>query len=213
MAGLFVPETFPSSLRRLQTSMLPGGVLPRAASRHECFRRSEEQYALRSPLAGAPRPAASSPRTLAVERIASRISFQILRFNSKESRDDGRCPLPVAGLGAELFAPGARQPIEASLAVVLGGAPFRGDGTFLLEFQQDRIHGPLIDAEKISADLLDPPGNPVAVQGSENIQRLEHHERQCTLLNVRFLHFSVGFPQKRKTHLIWENNRVHMEED
>src|SRR6516164_8838013 len=194
MAGLYVPDRFPSSLPRLQTSTPPGGALPRATFRPECFQRPEMQDALRSPSGAALRLAALSSRTRAVSRIAVGISFQILRFHGKESRDDGRRPLPVAGLGAQLFPAGARQPVKPGFTVVLGGAPLGRDGTFLLELQQHRIERPLVDREKIPADLLDALRNSVAMQGPENIQSLEHHERQRALLNVRFFHISIGFP-------------------
>src|SRR5207249_3939134 len=93
---------------------------------------------------------------------------------------------PTLGLQPQLFAPPARESIEARLAVILGGAPSGSDRTLLLELQQDGIQGPLVDGEKISADLLDAPGDPVAMQGAENIQSLKHHQRQRALSNIRF---------------------------
>ena len=51
------------------------------------------------------------------------------------------------------------------LAAILARAPFGRDKALLLEFQQDWVQGSLVDRKKISADLVDPPGNPVAMGG------------------------------------------------
>src|SRR5258708_24523324 len=130
-------------------------------------------------------------------------------FGSKEPRDDDCRTLPVLGLGLQLFPPGASQPVKPRPSVVLGGTPFRRNGTFLLESQQDWIQRPLIDSENISADLLDSLSDPIAVQGLENIQRLEHHERQRSLSNVRVLHL-YWVSHKTVTYLIWESNRTRL---
>ena len=102
----------------------------------------------------------------------------------------------LSRLSLQLFAPVARQPVEARLAVVLGGAPFGGDGTLLLQLQQNGIQRALIDREQISADLLDAPRDPVAVQRPQHIQSLEHHQRQRALPDIRFLYRSLGFQQE-----------------
>ena len=79
----------------------------------------------------------------------------------------------------------------------------------MLQFQQDWIQGALIESENISADLLDSPSDAIAVQGLENIQRLEHHESERSLSNVRVLHL-YWVPHKTVTYLIWESNRTRL---
>ena len=113
--------------------------------------------------------------------------MQVTRFRCRPIPRESIASTPVA-------TPSAREPIEACLAIVLGGAPVGSDRSFLLEPQQDWIQCPLVDRQKISADLLDSPGNPVAMQRSENIQSFQNHERQRALSNVRFLHISIGLP-------------------
>jgi hypothetical protein len=66
-------------------------------------------------------------------------------------------------LGLQLLPAVPRQTVKARLAVVLGCAPVGGDRTLLLQLQQHRIERALVDREEIRADLLDPPGNPVAM--------------------------------------------------
>src|ERR1700730_5810649 len=113
-------------------------------------------------------------------------SFQIFRSRPKESFDDGCGLFPTSGLGLQLSAPVACQSIEARLSVVLGSAPCGSDGTFLLQLQQRRVQLALVELEKIPADLLDPPRDRVAMQRPQNIQGLEHHQRQRALSNVWF---------------------------
>ena len=131
------------------------------------------------------------------------LSFQILGFHRKKSPHDGRSLFPASGLSLQLFAPVACQSIEASPAVILGGAPFGGDRTLLFQPQQHRIQSALVDGENIPADLLDPSGNPVAMQRPQNIQSFKHHERQGALSYVSFLHISIGFPT-------WKDVTLHL---
>jgi hypothetical protein len=58
----------------------------------------------------------------------------------------------------------ARELIKAGAAVLLRWTPFGGDGTLLLKPQQNRIECALIHREQVAADLLDAPGDAVAVQ-------------------------------------------------
>jgi hypothetical protein len=48
---------------------------------------------------------------------------------------------------------------------------------FLLQLQQYGIESALIHGEHVSIDLLDAPGEAVAVQGTQNIESLEDHQR------------------------------------
>src|SRR6185437_5021923 len=59
----------------------------------------------------------------------------------------------------------------------------------MLQFQQQRIKRSLVHSQKVSADLLDAPGNSPAVLRSQDLERFEHHQRECSLQYVRlFLH-------------------------
>jgi hypothetical protein len=42
----------------------------------------------------------------------------------------------------------------------------------------------LVDSEQISADLLDPPCNAVAVERPKQVQRLQDHQRESALLDI-----------------------------
>src|SRR5260221_13072501 len=109
------------------------------------------------------------------------LSLQIFRSDSKESSDDGCRLLPIAGLGLQSSTPVEGQSIEARSAVVLGGAPFGSDRPLLLQLQQHRIQSALVEGEKIPADLLDPPRDPVAMQRAQDIESLEDHQGQRAL--------------------------------
>src|SRR4029453_5500912 len=117
----------------------------------------------------------------------------------EEAADDGCRLFPMAGLDPERATSSACQPVEARLAVLLGGAPLGRDRALLLELQQYRIQTPLIHGKKISADLLDAPGDTIAMERSQHIERLEDHQRQGALPNVGlFLHcrHPLGFQQE-----------------
>src|ERR1700685_3910277 len=118
-------------------------------------------------------------------------SLQILRLHCKEALDNGRRLFPISRLGLQLFASVACQPVKARLAGILRGAPFGIDRTLLLQLQQDRIERALIYGEKISADLLDTPGDAVSVQRTEHVESFQHHQRQRALEDV-FLLFHNG---------------------
>ena len=87
---------------------------------------------------------------------------------------------------------GAGEAVEAGAAVVIRGAPIGGDRAFLLEAEQDGVKGALVDREKVAADLLNAPGDAVAVQGAENIEGAEHHEGEGALLDVFFLLHAIS---------------------
>ena len=59
----------------------------------------------------------------------------------------------------------------------------------MLQLQQQGIERALIDIQKVSADLLDAPGDTVAVLRPQDIQCLEDHQGKRSLQDVRlFLH-------------------------
>jgi hypothetical protein len=61
-------------------------------------------------------------------------SGEVLGFYFEEAGDDGGGLLPVLSFGLESFAAGLGEAVEAGAAIVVGGAPFGFDGTFLFEF-------------------------------------------------------------------------------
>ncbi len=86
-----------------------------------------------------------------------------------------------------LFAACAGELVEARLAIVFGDAPFGGNGTFLLEFEKQRVERALVERELVAANLLDATGDVVAMQRSEDAERLEDHEGKGALGNVGFV--------------------------
>ncbi len=88
---------------------------------------------------------AAGARLIISPECGTELSCQIFRFDFKKARDDGRCLLPVALLCSKEFVPRSRQPIKARPTVVVRGAPLRCNCPLLLQPQQDRIKGPLID--------------------------------------------------------------------
>src|SRR5262252_9207554 len=73
----------------------------------------------------------------------------------RESRDDLIGTLPFSFLHRELLLAGSGNAVELGLAIVLRNTPFRGDRSFLLQFQQDGIQRSVIDGEQVLAGLLD----------------------------------------------------------
>ena len=59
----------------------------------------------------------------------------------------------------------------------------------MLQLEQQGIERALIHSQKVAADLLDAPGDPVAVLRSKDVQRLQDHQRKRPLQHIRlFLH-------------------------
>src|SRR3989449_5881195 len=142
----------------------PGAALRWATVRPQGFQPPATPDVRRVLPSVARRPAASSPRQSAESETASALSSQILCFHSdKPAEEDGRL-FPLPSLGLEPFASGRGQPIETRPAVVVRGSPFRRDGPFLFQLQQQGIKSALIDCQQIPADLLDAPGNPVPME-------------------------------------------------
>jgi hypothetical protein len=90
----------------------------------------------------------------------------------EKPREDRRGPLPLARFLLELFAAGTGQPVELGLAVVLGEAPFGPDVALLLEFEQRRVEGAVVQGEMMGAGLLDAAGDAIAVERPESLERL-----------------------------------------
>ena len=79
------------------------------------------------------------------------------------------------------------QAIETRPAVVLRCAPLGRNRALMLQLEQDGIQSALVDGQKISADLLDPPRDPIAMLWPQHIQRFQDHQPQRALQYICFL--------------------------
>ena len=82
---------------------------------------------------------------------------------------------------------GARQRVELGPPVVLGRAPLGGDGAFLFELEQGGVDGAVVEGQPAAAGLLDPPRQPVAVLRAHRRERLQHHQGEGALPDVRLI--------------------------
>ncbi len=55
----------------------------------------------------------------------------------------------------------------------------------LLQLEQGRIQRAVVDFEQIAARLLDTARDAIAMEGAQGLQRLEHHQSQRALPDVR----------------------------
>ena len=94
------------------------------------------------------RRAAASSTSSAESANASALSREILRLHGKEAIDQGGRLLPPPCLGLELLTARFGQPIEARDPVVLGRSPLRGNGTFLLQSQEERIERAMLSVSR-----------------------------------------------------------------
>src|SRR5579863_884871 len=92
----------------------------------------------------------------------------------------------------QLLAAGLGKPIEACPAVLFRSAPLGSYRAFILQLQQQGIERALVHVQKISANLLDAPGDTPAVLRPQDIESLKHHQGERSLQDVRlFLHQRV----------------------
>src|SRR5215217_2698435 len=83
-------------------------------------------------------------------------SRRLLR-DVQEAFDDAGGALPLRFFLVELLAPGGRQRVDLHATAALRGAPLRRNPAHLLQLEQRRIQGALVERELIAADLLDSP--------------------------------------------------------
>src|SRR5205085_44481 len=88
----------------------------------------------------------------------------------EERGDDRGSLLPLGGLLLKLLVAGGGQAVILGPAVMIRDAPIGGDRALLLKLKKRRIERSIVERQSISADLLDAPGDPVAVQRSHDIQ-------------------------------------------
>ena len=139
---------------------------------------------LRGQLALSPsaRPAAGEPRQHRPQRPHDRSG----RGDRKRSRMAVACSHSRVSR-ASCRRPAAGEPVELGLAVVVGEPPGRRDRALLLQLQQGGVDGPVVQREDVAARLLDPAGDPVPVQRPEALERLQHHQGQRPLPDVRLV--------------------------
>src|SRR5215469_8768337 len=95
--------------------------------------------------------------------------------------------LPVFGFGAELLPPGLRNGIKLRPAIVLRRAPLGRNPPFLHQTDQAEIDRALIDLKRLLAKLLNAAGDAISMQTPHRIQRLQHHQIESALQNLRFV--------------------------
>ena len=91
---------------------------------------------------------------------------------------------PVVGLGGQLLSAARRDRVKARPPIRLAETPRARDPPFLLEPEQRWIDRPLIERERALGYLLDPPRDPVPVQWTKPLERLEHHEIERAVRDV-----------------------------
>jgi hypothetical protein len=99
------------------------------------------QLFLESPIAAAAPCGAEDPRDPFVHGAHLFVGLE-------DAVDDAGGAYPLVGLAAQLACPGRGEGIEARAAIVVGGADARLDPAALLEPQQRRVDGALIEREQ-----------------------------------------------------------------
>ncbi len=75
--------------------------------------------------------------------------------------------LPILCGLDQLPSTSTRQAVELGAAPVLRHTPFGDEIAFLLEFEELRIEGAVVDGQQVVARLFDATGDPVAVQRAQ----------------------------------------------
>src|SRR5262245_58027312 len=84
-----------------------------------------------------------------------------------------------------MFPADPRELVEFRAALVVALAPMRGDPPPLLETDERRVNRALIETQQVVRHLFDPAGDPVAVRGAERVERLQHHDIEGSLHDIR----------------------------
>src|SRR6266487_6888829 len=104
------------------------------------------------------------------------------RFEQAADHRDHAGPLP--GFGVEVLLSGASDLVELRAAIVLARAPTARDEALLLEAEQRRIDGALIQRQHAAGHLLDAARDAVAVLRAQGLQGLQNHQIERAVLNV-----------------------------
>ena len=103
----------------------------------------------------------------------------------QEARHHAGDALPVLRRRRQLPAAGPRDRVELRPSVVLGAAPRRRNPAAMLEAQERGVDGSLVQLQRVVADLLDAARDAVAVQGAHALERLQDHQIERALKDIR----------------------------
>ena len=99
--------------------------------------------------------------------------------------------LPISFFGGQLLFPPARDRVDLDASPCARRSPFGRNPPMLLKLQERGVERPLVDDELVGADLLDPSGNRVAMQGPHRVERLQHDEIKRAVKEVRLVGWHV----------------------
>src|SRR5437762_2572646 len=170
------PPRRTSAARRASSPLIPRRTYS-SARRSRCEATS-------APKSSSSRAALKRPR-MRDSRTNMRVSTRSPIGEPQHPADYAGDALPVFRFGRQLAAARFRDRVELRLPVVLRRAPGRGDPPPLLQPQERCVDRPLIELQHVVADLLDPPRDAVAVQRSHRFERLQDHQVERPLENVR----------------------------
>src|SRR6266568_6681405 len=96
------------------------------------------------------------------------VPLALLSLGPENSSYGGGEPPPLGRLSDELFAAGRGQRVEASFAIVFGGAPLGCDPAASLQALERGIERAVFDQQLLVGRLLDRPRDALAVLRAEN---------------------------------------------
>src|SRR5258708_1815139 len=134
-----------------------------------------------------------------------------LSLYSENSIHHAGKPLPVRGVLNQTFASFFCNGIKFGLAIVGRCSPLGGNPSTLLQPHKRRVDRPLVQQHFVAAHLLNPPGNAVAVERSHGCKRLQDHEVQSSLQQIKFGFGEDGllcYKHRSISHVLWEYHRT-----
>ena len=94
-----------------------------------------------------------------------------------------------------MFLAGLRDPVELGAAIILRYAPFRRNGAFLFQLEEDRVERAVVDGQQVLAGLLDSARDAIPVLRAHGIERFEDHQTPSSALPDFGLFVAhIGFP-------------------
>ena len=82
------------------------------------------------------------------------------------------------------FRPMPSQRVELGAASSFRGAPFGLDPSSLFQAKESWIDGSLVETDRVSTDLFDPPCYAIAMQRPHRLKRLQHHQIKGSLQHI-----------------------------
>ena len=116
-----------------------------------------------------------------------------LAGRSKEARQNRRRLFPFGSGFLHLPLAGLGKLVKLCFAIIFRNAPSGPDKPLLLESEQSRIEGAVIQLQNIPARLFDAARESVTMQRTKRFQRAQHHERQRPLPHIGLIAHDV-FP-------------------